>query len=153
MPVAAIAIVAAPEYLMKGIAESTATAMHDHTGVCSPGETRDSGPDTGSWLPRAIPKQSLIVAARIDRQQTKIAAETTNRYTAAKPVGKLAAMIAAGPYAPFTAAPRFGIAISVPSRNTPPMTNAPITENSTARGAACRGSLVSSASVEAVSKP
>ena len=51
------------------------------------------------------------------------------------------------------AACRFGIATSVPSRNTPPMTNAPMTENSTALGAARRGSRVSSASVDAVSKP
>src|ERR1700691_3687299 len=147
MPVAAIAIVAAPEYLMKGIAESTATAMHDHTGVCSPAETRDSGPDTGSWLSRAIPKQSLIVAARIDRQQTKIAAETTNRYTVAKPVEKFASMICAGPYPSLTAVPRFGIATSVATRNTPLMMNAPTTENSTALGAARRGSRVSSARV------
>ena len=68
-------------------------------------------------------------------------------------VEKLASMMAAGPNAPFTAAPMFGIATSVPSRNTPPMMNAPITENSTALGAARRGSLVSSASVDAVSKP
>src|ERR1700677_4786657 len=130
MPVAAIAMVPAPEYLMNGIAAITATTMHDHTGVCSPGETLDSAPEAGSWLSRAIPKQSRIVAARIDRQQTKIAAETTNRYRVAKPVEKLGSMIAAGP-----------------------MTNAPITENSTALGAARRGSLVSSASVDAVSKP
>ena len=100
-----------------------------------------------------MPKQSLIVAARIDRQQTKIAAETTSRYRVAKPVEKFASMICAGPYAPFTAAPMFGIATSVPSRNTPPMMNAPITENSTALGAARRGSRVSSDSVDAVSKP
>ena len=68
-------------------------------------------------------------------------------------VEKLASMMAAGPYAPLIAAPMFGIATSVPSRNTPPMMNAPITENSTALGAARRGSLVSSASVDAVSKP
>src|SRR6204780_5905079 len=153
MAVAAIAMVPAPEYLMNGIAAITATTMHDHTGVCSPGETLDSAPEAGSWLSRAIPKQSRIVAARIDRQQTKIAAETTNRYRVANPGEKLASMIAAGPYAPFTAAPRFGIAISVPSRNTPPMTNAPITENSTALGAARRGARGSSARVEGGSNP
>src|SRR6266446_1639031 len=131
MPVAAIAMVPAPEYLMNGTAESSAITMQVHTGVCSLGETLDSGPETGSWLSRAIPKQSLIVAARIDRQQTKIAAETTSRYT----VAKLASMIAAGPNAPFTAAPMFGIATSVPSRNTPPMMNAPMTEYRTALGA------------------
>src|SRR6266851_4290076 len=153
MPVAAIAMVPAPEYLMNGIAESSATTMHVHTGVCSLGETLASGPETGSWLSRAMPKQSLMVAARIDRQQTKIAAETTSRYTVAKPVEKFASMIAAGPNAPFTAAPMFGIATSVPSRNTLSFMDAPTTENSTALGAARRGSRVSSASVDAVSKP
>src|SRR5580693_3344251 len=153
MPVAAIAMIPAPEYCQKGIAAIAATAMQLHTGVCRVGDTRDRNLDPGSWLSRAIPKQSRIVAARIDRQQTKIAAETTNRYRVAKPVEKLASMIAAGPYAPFTAVPRFGIATSVPSRNTPPMMNAPITENSTALGAARRGSRVSSDSVDAVSNP
>ncbi len=66
---------------------------------------------------------------------------------------KLAWMICAGPQAPLIAPCRFGIATSVPSRNTPPMMNAPMTENRTALGAARRGSRVSSASVEAVSKP
>ena len=54
---------------------------------------------------------------------------------------------------PDVAVCRFGIATSAPSRNTPPMMNAPITENSTALGAFRRGSRVSSASVDAVSKP
>ena len=68
-------------------------------------------------------------------------------------VEKFASMMAAGPNAPLTAALIFGMATSVPSRNTPPMMNAPITENSTALGAARRGSLVSSDNVDAVSKP
>jgi hypothetical protein len=93
-------------------------------------------------------QQSLIVAARIDRQQTKIAAETTNRYRVAKPVEKLASMICTGPHAFLTAVPMFGIATSAASRKMPPMMNAPITENRTALGAARRGSRVSSASVE-----
>ena len=46
-----------------------------------------------------------------------------------------------------------GTAISIAHRNTKPITNAAAIEPSTARGAARRGSLVSSASVEAVSKP
>src|ERR1700691_2033175 len=96
MPVAAIAMVPAPEYLMNGIAAATATTVHDHTGVRRPGETLYSAREAGSWLSRAIPKQSRIVAARIDRQQTKIAAETTNRYSVADPVEKLASMICAG---------------------------------------------------------
>src|SRR5271169_1681066 len=153
MPVAAIAMVPAPEYLMNGTADTTASTTHVHTGVCRLGATLDSAPENGSWLSRAIPKHNRMVAARIDRQQTKIAAETTNRYRVAKPVEKLASMICAGPHAFFTAKPRCGIATSVPSRNTPPMMNAAITENRTAFGAARRGSLVSSDSVDAVSKP
>src|SRR6516162_2858882 len=153
MPVAAIAMIPARAYWMKGTAASRATTMHDHTGVCRVGETLDSTPEIGSWLSRDMPKQSLIVAARMDRQQTKIAAETTNRYRVAKPVEKLAWMMLEGPHAFFTAKGRFGMATSVPSRNTPPMMNAPITEYSTALGAERRGSLVSSASVAAVSNP
>src|SRR5207344_610497 len=97
----------------------------------------------------AMPKASRIVAARIDRQQTKIAAETTSRYRVEKPEEKLASMTCAG----FQPRPdmevfRFGIATSMPTRNTPPMTNAPITENRTALGAFRRGSRVSSARVD-----
>src|SRR5579859_8091095 len=157
MPVAAIAMVPAPEYFRNGTADRIATTRHAHTGVCRLGATRDSAPDHGSWLSRDMPKQSLIVAARIDRQQTKIAAESTSRYSVAKPEEKLASMIWAGPKPrpplPVIAPCRLGIATSVPSRNTPPITNAPTTENSTALGAARRGSRVSSARVDAVSKP
>src|ERR1700733_5145105 len=153
MPVAAIAMVPAPEYLMKGIADTTASAIQVHTGVCRLGDTLARCWENGSWLSRAMPKHNLMVAARMDRQQTKIAAETTNRYRVAKPVEKFASMIWAGPYPSFTAVPRFGIATSVPTRNTPPMMNAPITENSTALGAARRGSRVSAPRAEAVSKP
>src|SRR6478735_1430176 len=153
MPVAAMAMVAAPENWMKGIAAIAATAMQVHTGVCSLGETLARNPEPGSWLSRDMPKHSLMVAAMIDRQQTKIAADTTSRYRVANGVEKFASMICAGPQASFTAVPMFGIATSVPSRNTPPMMNAPITEYSTALGAARRGSLVSSDSVDAVSKP
>ena len=66
---------------------------------------------------------------------------------------KFASMTWAGPQAFLTAVDRLGIAMSVPSRKTPPMMNAPTTENSTAFGAARRGSRVSSARVDAVSKP
>src|SRR5580693_89993 len=143
-----------PAYLMNGMAETSATTMQVQTGVCRVGDTLASGLENGSWLSRAMPKQSRIVAARIDRQQTKIAAETTNRYRVANPVEKLASMTCAGLQPrPDVAGCRFGIATSAPSRNTPPMMNAPITEYSTALGAARRGSLVSSDSVEAVSKP
>src|SRR3981081_976935 len=154
MPVAAIAMIATPAYLMNGSAASTARTRQVHPGVCSLGETRASDPETGSWLSRAMPKQSRIVAARIDRQQTKIAAETTKRYRVAKPVEKLASMTWAGfQPRPDVAVCRFGIATSVPSRKTPPITNAPITEYRTALGAARRGFLVSSASVAAGAHP
>src|SRR5271170_7078103 len=140
MPVAAIAMIGAPEYWMNGIAEIAATATQLHTGVRRLGDTRDRNFDPGSWLSRDMPKPSRIVAARIDRQQTKIAAETTKRYRVANPVEKFASMICAGPYPSFTAVPRFGMATSTPTRNTPPMMKAPITENRTALGAFRRGS-------------
>src|SRR5690242_17004903 len=116
-----MAMMPAPENWMNGIAAITATAMQDQTGVCRFGATLDSWPDSGSWLSRAMPKQSLIVAAMIDRQHTKIAADTTNRYSVAKCGEKLASMICAGPNAPLIAPFMFGMAISVPSRNTPPI--------------------------------
>ena len=79
MPVAAIAMIPTPAYLRNGTAASTATTMQVQTGVCSVGETRASGLENGSVLSRDMPKHSRIVAAMIDRQQTKIAAETTAR--------------------------------------------------------------------------
>src|SRR5579862_9078652 len=154
MPVAAMATMAAPENWMNGTAAIAMTTMQLHTGVCRLGETLDRYLEPGSWLSRDMPKHSRIVAAMIDRQQTKIAAETTNRYSVAKADGKLAVMTCAGfQPRPDVAVCRFGMATSTPSRNTPPMMNAPITEYSTALGAWRRGSLVSSDSVEAVSKP
>ena len=86
-----------PAYLMNGMAESSATTTQVQTGVCRLGDTLASGLENGNWLSRAMPKQSRIVAARIERQQTKIAAETTNRYSVANPVEKFASMICAGP--------------------------------------------------------
>ena len=56
---------------------ATAMQVHDR-GVqlrVHPGQ----GFENGSWLSRAMPKHSRIVAAMIDRQQTKIAADTTSR--------------------------------------------------------------------------
>jgi len=79
MPVAAIAMIPAPEYCQNGSAAIQATAMQLHIGVCRLGETLARNDEPGSWLSRAMPKHSLIVAAMIDRQQTKIAAETTSR--------------------------------------------------------------------------
>ena len=43
------------------------------------GDTRDSSLEIGSVLSRDMPKHSLMVDAMIDRQQTKMAAETTSR--------------------------------------------------------------------------
>ena len=77
MPVAAMAMIPAPEYFRNGTAASTATTMQAHTGVCRVGETLDHSPENGSWLSRDMPKHSRIVAAMIDRQQTKMAADTT----------------------------------------------------------------------------
>ncbi len=68
-------------------------------------------------------------------------------------VDRTVSMIWAGPKKFAIASFRFGIAISVPHRNTTPITNAPMTELSTAFGASRRGSRVSSARVDAVSKP
>ena len=79
MPVAAMAMIPTPAYLRKGTADSTAITMQVHTGVCRRGETFASCLENGSVLSRDIPKHSRIVAAMIDRQQTKIAAETTSR--------------------------------------------------------------------------
>src|ERR1039458_2730591 len=105
MPVAAMAMIPAPEYFRNGTAASSAITMQAHTGVCRVGETLDHAPENGSWLSRAIPKHSRIVAARMDRQQTKMAADTTSRYTVASADGKLASITLAGfqPRPPFPA--------------------------------------------------
>src|SRR5215831_7917180 len=110
MPVAAIAMIATPAYFRNGTAASSATTMQVQTGVCKLGATLASGRENGSWLSRAMPKASRIVAARIDRQQTKIAAETTSRYRVENPEEKFASMMSAGLNAPLTAALMFGIA-------------------------------------------
>ena len=72
-------MVAAPENWMNGTAARSATTMQVQMGVCRLGDTRDSGLEIGSVLSRDMPKHSRIVAAMIDRQQTKMAAETTSR--------------------------------------------------------------------------
>ena len=68
---------------------------------------------------------------------------------------RLAWMISGGemPPAATTSERSPGTAISIAHRKMNPMTNAAATEPSTARGATRRGSLVSSARVDAVSKP
>src|SRR5205823_12835532 len=128
-------------------------AIHEPIGVCNRGFTLLSSPEIGSLSSRDIPKQSRIVDVSIERQQTKIAAETTSRKTVEKALLKLASMIALGPKPPLIAPGRFGIASRQAKRNTAPITNAPMTDPSTALGASVRGLRVSSASVEAVSKP
>ena len=142
-----------PAYWMNGIPESTPIAMHAPMGVCSRECTLLRIGEAGSRSSRDIPKQSLIVDVSIARQQTKIAAETTSKKTVEKPLPKFASMMFVGPQAPLIASPRFGIASKHAYRNTAPITNAPMTDPSTARGASRRGSFVSSASVDAVSKP
>src|SRR5258708_7715045 len=52
MPVAAMAMIPAPAYLMNGTAASTATAMQVQTGVCSLDPTCARGLESGSWLSR-----------------------------------------------------------------------------------------------------
>ena len=68
---------------------------------------------------------------------------------------RLAWMISGGEMPPAftTLSSEPGIAISIAHRNTKPITNAAAIEPSTARGATRRGSFVSSARVDAVSKP
>jgi hypothetical protein len=69
-------------------------------GVCKRGFTLRSKLEPGSCSSRAMPKHSRIVEAWIARQQTKIAAATTSKYTVANAVEKFASMICAGPNAP-----------------------------------------------------
>ena len=98
---------------------STPIAMHDPIGVCSFGCTQLSCFEAGSALSRDIPKQSRTVEVMIDRQQTKIAAETTSRNTVENALPKFASMICAGPKPPLIASPRFGIASSIAYRKIP----------------------------------
>ena len=106
-------MIPAPEYWMKGIAAMAPTAMQLHTGVCRLGDTRDRNLDPGSWLSRDMPKHSRIVAARIDRQHTKIAADTTSRNTVENPLLKFASMMFAGPHASLIAVCMSGMPSSI----------------------------------------
>ena len=89
----------------------------------------------------------------MERQQTKMAADTTSRKTVENALPKFASMIAAGPKPPLMPSFRFGIASSIAKRKMPPITKAPRIDPRIAFGASRRGSFVSSASVPAVSKP
>src|SRR3989304_741258 len=84
MAVAETATVVAPANWMKGIAENSPPATQDHTGVCRRVFTLASGFDTGSWSSRAIPKARRMVEVMIAIQQTKMAADRTNRERGAK---------------------------------------------------------------------
>ena len=53
--------------------------MHAPTGVWSLGLTFAIVFENGSWSSRAMPNARRIVDVRIAMQQTKIAADTTNR--------------------------------------------------------------------------
>src|SRR2546425_37199 len=143
----------APAYWSIGMNERIPIAMHEAIGVCRRGLTLARSAEIGSLSSRDMPKQSRIVDVSIERQQTKIAADTTSRNTVANAFEKLALMMSAGPKPPLIASCRFGIASRQANRNTAPITKAPMTEASTALGASVRGLRVSSARVEAVSKP
>jgi hypothetical protein len=128
--------------------------MHATHGVCSRGLTVLSAAEAGSWLSRAMLKQSRITFAWIESRQMKIAIETTARYVVANAFEKFASITAAGPSALLTPPESEpGIAIRIAQMKMPPITNAPMIEKSTAFGASLRGFFVSSASVAAVSKP
>ena len=87
-------------------------------------------------------------------QQTKIAADTTSRYSVVPAWVMTSAMIVPGDVAsPAASSAMLGAAINTPHRKIAPITNAPITDASTAFGASARGFRVSSARVDAVSKP
>src|SRR6266699_895012 len=132
-------------------------AITDQKGVWNLGLTLASVLLTGSWSSRAIPKHSRTVEVMIDMQQMKIAADTTKRYTVANADERFSSMMFWGPMALgmalATVALRSGTAIRVPHRKIAPMMSAPSRDMMTARGASRRGSLVSSASVDAVSNP
>src|SRR5579862_1526427 len=128
-------------------------ARQEPIGVCSLGCTFASAVEPGSLSSLDMPKQRRIVEVSIARQQTKIAAATVSRKTVENPFEKFASMMLAGPKPLLMASWRFGIASRHANRNTAPITNAPITDASTARGASRLGLRVSSLRVEAVSKP
>src|SRR5262245_27597278 len=104
---------------MNGTAATSATTMHDQTGVCRCGLTLDSAFEPGSCPSRDIPNASRTVEVMIDMQHTKIAADTTSRYTVAKAAEKFASMTVWAPTARlspafFMPASPPGTAISVP---------------------------------------
>src|SRR5919204_4309255 len=142
-----------PAYWMTAFPGTRPMARQEKTGGRRLGFTFASHFDAGSVSSRDIPKQRRIVDVSIARQQTKIAAETTIRNAADIAEPKFDSMMFAGPNPPLMASGRLWIPSSMQKRKTAPITNAPITDAITAFGASRRGSLVSSARVDAVSNP
>src|SRR5258708_4715381 len=73
-----------------------ATMIHAPIGVPARWFTREIAPENGSWRSRDMPWPRRIVDAWIDRQQRKIATDTTSRYATDNAFDRLASMIAAG---------------------------------------------------------
>src|SRR5262245_52464770 len=90
-------MIVAPVNWMKGMAESSATAMHDQNGVWNVGLTLASGFESGSCSSRAMPKARRTVEVMIDMQQMKMAADTIRRYTVEKPFDSTSSMMFCGP--------------------------------------------------------
>ncbi len=106
-------MIPAPAYSIIGMNARTPIARHEPIGVCKVGCTFDNSFEPGSRSSRDMPKQSRIVDVWIERQQTKIAADTTSRNTVENALPKFASMMAAGPKPPLIASLRFGIASSI----------------------------------------
>ena len=70
---------AAPAYWSIGMKARTPIATQQPIGVSRRGWTQRSAGDPGSWSSRDMPNMSRIVDAWIERQQTKIATDTTSR--------------------------------------------------------------------------
>src|SRR5581483_6557572 len=128
MPVAAMAMIPAPAYCSIGMKARTPIAMHDQIGVCSFGLTAASHREPGNVSSRDMPKHRRMVDVMIERQQTKIAAETTMRNAAENAEPKFDSMMLAGPKPPLIAAGRSRIPSSMQKRKMPPITNAPTTD-------------------------
>src|ERR1700758_828326 len=103
----------------------TPMAMQDQIGVCKSELTFESHFDAGSASSRDMPKHRRMVDVWIDRQQTKIAAETTMRNAADIAEPKFDSMMFAGPKPPLIAAGRLWMPSSMQKRKMPPITKAP----------------------------
>src|SRR6266511_4638529 len=101
MPVAAIAMYATPAYFKRKMPAIAATRTQQPIGVPVLWFTCDKYLEPGSWRSRDMPNASRIVDASIDRQQTKIATDTTSRYATESAFDRFASMMSAGPSPPF----------------------------------------------------